>query len=848
MAKTKKEFIIFISSPSDVDDERKTIEDVVEEINRGALANRLDIFCKTWRWEVDCIPTISDSPQVEINNQTPEYDIFIGILWKRFGTKTKKARSGTEEEFRRAFEKFKFEKSQFPWIMIYFSQRPILIEETESEENIEQFRSLNRFKKELKKQGIVAYYKDLDDFKSKVKAHIEHVLNKLEIQREKEIGPDIKELVYKKFATRFEEAADWYISKYEEKKIRHEYIELGSLDHKDDDEGTLSLAVDKEIELGRHIAILGDFGSGKTEFARHYAYKKVKEWKKNPSNSRYVLLFELRNYEKRTSIYDWIIDRVEEKTGVVMEKTEFVRQLNNNKLLLIFDGFDEMTKPSDGIRISDNLKAIIGICGAGSPIIITCRTTFFDAEVEEENLKDFKRLYIAKMNGQQISDYTRNTIPKEREKFRTLIKERCSHLLDLAGRPLFLKMMVEAYENGKLKDIKNQADLYITITNKWIINESNRQVAILEPAIRQDFVRELAFWMFTHSKYALNSRELISIMPGILKKVNKESSKNFDEKSISMDITNCSFLDRQDNDNSGKSSFAFAHHSFLEFFVAEKLADELMKGVTENFADRVLYEEIFEFLAQILKIDDKYTALTKTLVNLKSPLIARINSIPPLRKQLNENAIQYLLKAFIEDEHPAVRYVCGYTLATFQLTYPSFFEEKTISISLENAHDKEKNSLVRLRMALLLTKGEYVKYKELNSDYEFYIDSLEDIISVKKIVDAFEKVLKVNREHVIVIEESIRLLSIYIFLKGKDQKYYATLRNYIFNLAYKHKAEKIRRIALWAIDKIGLIDSNEPEDRAKAIDIIKVGKKDSRASVKAMATSIMDKYPHIFFK
>ena len=43
---------------------------------------------------------MGSDPQQIINSQvSDEYDIFIGILWTRFGTPTERAGSGTEEEF-----------------------------------------------------------------------------------------------------------------------------------------------------------------------------------------------------------------------------------------------------------------------------------------------------------------------------------------------------------------------------------------------------------------------------------------------------------------------------------------------------------------------------------------------------------------------------------------------------------------------------------------------------------------------------------------------------------------------------------------------------------------------------
>jgi hypothetical protein len=61
-----------------------------------------------------------------VNRQLPipEYDIFIGIIWRRFGAPTKRAGSGTEEEFRIAYESWKRNREPRE-ILFYFCQAPV---------------------------------------------------------------------------------------------------------------------------------------------------------------------------------------------------------------------------------------------------------------------------------------------------------------------------------------------------------------------------------------------------------------------------------------------------------------------------------------------------------------------------------------------------------------------------------------------------------------------------------------------------------------------------------------------------------------------------------------------------
>ena len=55
------------------------------------------------RWESHCNPGVGSNVQSVINEQIGPTDIYVGIMWKRFGTPTGRAGSGTEEEFKAAY-------------------------------------------------------------------------------------------------------------------------------------------------------------------------------------------------------------------------------------------------------------------------------------------------------------------------------------------------------------------------------------------------------------------------------------------------------------------------------------------------------------------------------------------------------------------------------------------------------------------------------------------------------------------------------------------------------------------------------------------------------------------------
>lgn len=119
MPQTITKYRIFIASPSDLAEERAAINEVIAELNL-TYGSRNNLYLELLKWENNSAPGISEiSVQDIINNDIPEYDIFIGFLWMRFGTSTNNYGSGTEEEFNIAYQKFK-QNNKSIQILFYF--------------------------------------------------------------------------------------------------------------------------------------------------------------------------------------------------------------------------------------------------------------------------------------------------------------------------------------------------------------------------------------------------------------------------------------------------------------------------------------------------------------------------------------------------------------------------------------------------------------------------------------------------------------------------------------------------------------------------------------------------------
>jgi hypothetical protein len=168
MPRNETVFQVMVASPGDVSEERDLLEDVIVEVNR-TWALRAGVRLDLVKWETHTFPGMGIDAQDVINDQIGDsYDIFLGILWTRFGTPTGRAESGTEEEFNRALTRFRRNPSSIR-IMLYFKDAPI----KPSQLNTKQLDLVNDFQQRARSQGAYTWaYSDTDKFTSQLKMHL----------------------------------------------------------------------------------------------------------------------------------------------------------------------------------------------------------------------------------------------------------------------------------------------------------------------------------------------------------------------------------------------------------------------------------------------------------------------------------------------------------------------------------------------------------------------------------------------------------------------------------------------------------------------------------------------------
>ncbi len=347
-------------------------------------------------------------------------------------------------------------------------------------------------------------------------------------------------------------------------------------------EGYIDLWLDDPVK--EHISVLGEFGTGKTWFAMHYAWMALQRYRvaqnRGLERPRLPLVIPLRDYAKAVSVESLFSEFFFRKHEIPLAGYSAFEQLNRmGKFLLIFDGFDEMAAKCDRQETINNFWELAKAVVPGAKVILTCRTehfpegkegrALFNAELQASTTiltgetPQFEVLELEKFNDEQI----RQALSVQTEATTVEKVMRNLQLLDLARRPVMTELILEALpdiEAGKPVDMSR---IYLYAVRRKIERDIKAERTFTSLADKLYFLCELSWEMLSTNQMSLNYRgfpdRIRSLFGSVVQEEKDLDHWHYDMMGQTMLIRNA------DGD------YTPAHRSLLEFFVAYKFAAEL---------------------------------------------------------------------------------------------------------------------------------------------------------------------------------------------------------------------------------------------------------------------------------
>ncbi len=391
---------------------------------------------------------------------------------------------------------------------------------------------------------------------------------------------------------------------------------------------------------GGFFTLLGDFGTGKTSFTKRLAHDLAIKYEKDKTSSPIPVLINLKDVSKALGLENIIFDHFSRTANMNVSPEAFLHLLKEGKIILIFDGFDEMATQSNVALTMKNFQELNRAFAGKAKILLTCRTHYFKDRAEtEETLKAKKKgmtetatqLYLAIQDKQgyslgylqefgkpQIEEYLKKTLPDSWQETKAFI-DKVYNLKDLASRPVLLDMIVKSLPaiKEKREDIR-VTDLYSAYVQSWIERDDWRHELTREG--REFLAEEIAWRIWDQETDRVHYTHINELLKDYFKE-KKTVVTIRDVEYASSEARTASFLTRDDQGNYG-----FAHRSFLEYFLARRMAARLNGGDIKALDIKPLSREVILFMSRMMEI--------KKLVE-----ICRDQLAAPYRERISENSL-----------------------------------------------------------------------------------------------------------------------------------------------------------------------------------------------------------------
>jgi uncharacterized membrane protein (DUF485 family) len=220
------------------------------------------------------------------------------------------------------------------------------------------------------------------------------------------------------------------------------------------------------------LLILGELGAGKTIELLHLAQDLLKRACED-ENFPIPVFLELTAWDEGKSIEEWIADSLikpRQKGGYGIDKLVANQWLQDDDIIPLLDGLDEIGLT----RQRKCIKAINTFLTERSPrgLVVCCRREEYEAaQVQIDALKG--AIYLKPLRDDQIEGYFQRL--KRLSMWKTI--QDSPEMLVLARKPLFLVMLVEAYQSNRVANASELIDAFIakrlerTKTNVYPLNK-----------------------------------------------------------------------------------------------------------------------------------------------------------------------------------------------------------------------------------------------------------------------------------------------------------------------------------------------------------------------------------------
>jgi predicted NACHT family NTPase len=312
------------------------------------------------------------------------------------------------------------------------------------------------------------------------------------------------------------------------------------------------------------------------------------------------------------SLLDYFEEWARTSYVLVVPSGAFEALLDEGRLLVIFDGLDELLDTSKRLEIRDEIESFC-LRFPFTPVLVTSRKVGYDQAPLDRDIFDVVNLLD--FDGPRVEAYADRWFEFQLASEPALDRaERRLHFLresavasDLRRSPLLLALLCSSYRGAGFIP-KNLPDVYDScatlLFSTW---DKQRQIDVLLPFAEhvRPALRDLAWWLFTTGgvESAVTKRQAIERTTQYLHRRrfgDVDEARAAAEEFIEFCRGRAWVFSDQGTTAAGEPLFGFTHRTFLEFFAAEHLAyrKDTAAELVEQLTPRIVAQE-WDVVAQI---------------------------------------------------------------------------------------------------------------------------------------------------------------------------------------------------------------------------------------------------------
>ncbi|WP_030144851.1 TIR domain-containing protein [Spirillospora albida] len=356
---------------------------------------------------------------------------------------------------------------------------------------------------------------------------------------------------------------------------------------------------------GRFLLLLGDFGRGKTFALRELA-------RRIPRELPHVvpILIELRALDKAHSVDGLVAAHLANHGEELIDLKAFHYMLRQGRIVLLFDGFDELVTRVTYDQAADHLDTLLQAAQDKAKIVVASRTQHFKSQAqvltalgEKVGVLPHRRvLGLEDFAPPQVRSYLVNRYGDESAaEARLRLLADIEELLGLTSNPRMLSFIADLPEErlrsvAQARSTVSPADLYREILSSWLAYEAERVRGRGGPSgLGMDdmwtAVGTLALRLWESNEQYLRLAELTDVADALTGLTEGRLSPH----QVTHAVGAGSLLVRTD-----EGLFGFIHASVMEWLVARHVARELDRDAAPGvLARRPLSQLTVDFLCDL---------------------------------------------------------------------------------------------------------------------------------------------------------------------------------------------------------------------------------------------------------